>query len=181
MMSVGKQGMGICYPIATSRLQLTPFTSADEDALYVLESDPEVKRFTGGALTRAQTVQLLQSFIRQVEQTGLGAIAIKEKSSQQVVGLCGIVQELQEGEIFFGLARRVWGQGYATEVCRALLKASFQELALQRIIAIVHRENERSLRVVERIGMRLISKLASEEASSEELTYELVAQEWHPV
>lgn len=57
------KAMTIHYPIETSRLQLTPFTLVDGDALYRLESDPVVKRFIGGTLLRVQTEQLLRSFI----------------------------------------------------------------------------------------------------------------------
>ena len=102
--------MGIHYPLETPRLQLLPFTATDGDALYTLESDPAVKRFTGGVLTRQETEKLLQSFIKQFEQTGSGAIAIKRKDHGQMIGLCGLVPDGPDGELFFGLARSAWQQ-----------------------------------------------------------------------
>ena len=166
--------MGLDYPIETPRLSLTPFTVDDGDALYLMESDPAVKRFAGGILTRAETEQLLQGFITQVAATGLGAIAIKMKSSGELIGLCGLVVEEHVGEIFYGLARRAWGQGFAGEACHGLIQAGFQQLALSCIIATVDPANERSIRLLDRLGMRLVRGDVTA-APSEELLYELVA------
>src|SRR5215212_3150792 len=132
------------YPIETSRLKLQPFITTDLDALYLMEGDPVVKRFTGGTLTREETAQLLRSFISMVAETGLGAIAIKLKESGRLVGLCGLYQGSDadptegESELFFGLAQAAWGKGYATEASHALIVAGFQQLGFQRIVATVH-------------------------------------------
>jgi len=161
----------IDYPIVTSRLQLLPFTAADGDALYLLESDPQVKRYAGGTLTRTQTEKLLQTFITQLAKTGLGAIAIKEKKTGELVGVCGLYPDDNHdgvAELFFGLARHWWGQGLVTEACLALMDAAFQQLALERIVAKVNAENDRSLRVMARIGMHCVT----DDQSAGKLRYE---------
>ncbi|HRW10665.1 MAG TPA: GNAT family N-acetyltransferase [Caldilineaceae bacterium] len=163
------RALRIQYPIATARLQLTPFTAGDGDALYALESDPVVKRFGGGTLNRVQSDQLLQRFITQVVESGFGAVAIKQKATTQIIGLCGLYREEHEAELFFGLARQAWGQGFATEACQGLIAAAFQQTALQRIIANVDRQNPRSSRVLERLGLR---QCTSDDSSSL-LIYEL--------
>lgn len=170
--------MTIQYPIETLRLQLTPFTAADGDALYTLESDPVVKRFTGGVLTRTETATLLQHFITQIAEQGLGAVAIKQKSTAQIIGLCGLVQDEQDGELFFGLARQAWGQGFATEACRALINAGFQQGGFPWIRAAVHPANTASIRVLERLGMHLHAAQTTPTASPAELLYWLAADEW---
>lgn len=168
--------MGIHYPLETPRLQLLPFTATDGDALYALESDPAVKRFTGGVLTRQETEKLLQGFIKQFEQTGSGAIAIKRKDHGQIIGLCGLVPDGPDGELFFGLARSAWQQGFATEACHALLKAGFQQLHLHRIYAMVDPENVPSIRVLERLGLRLVHQLETTSTNRKELMYELAVK-----
>lgn len=163
--------MTLNFPIETARLRLVPFTADDGDALYLLERDPEVKRYSGGTLTRTQTEKLLQTFITQLAETGLGAIAIKDKVTGELVGLCGLYPvdgDDAVAELFFGVARHWWGQGVATESCRSLIDAAFQQLPLARIIAKVNPENVRSIRVMERIGMRCVAN----ECSAEELLYE---------
>jgi RimJ/RimL family protein N-acetyltransferase len=166
--------MKIHYPLETPRLHLTPFTATDGDALYLLERDPEVKRYGGGTLTRLQTEELLQTFITQVAETGLGAIAIKQKTNAELIGLCGLYLDDSDNtraELFFGLARHRWGQGFATEACHALVDAAFRQSGLRRIVAQVHQENVRSARVLERLGMRCVNR----ETPPPELTYELMA------
>lgn len=144
------------YPIVTERLRLEPFGPGDGDALYVMESDPAVKRYAGGVLTRAQSEKQLHKFIDAVRTTGWGAIAIKLHATGEIVGLCGFypTDAAHEAEIFYGLARAAWGQGYATEAGQALVDAGVRHLGLGSIVASVHPENVRSVRVLEKIGLR---------------------------
>jgi RimJ/RimL family protein N-acetyltransferase len=167
------------YPIETSRLKLQPFIATDLDALYLMESDPVVKRFTGGPLTREETAQLLQSFISMVAETGLGAISIKLKESGRLVGLCGLYRASDadstggECELFFGLAQVAWGKGYATEAGHALIVAGFQQLGFQRIIATVHPDNARSIQVLERLGMQCLGSKIEAETGDHVLVYKI--------
>ena len=147
------------YPIETPRLRLEPFQASDTDALYRMESDAQVKQFAGGVLTRAQTEKLLKRFIESTRESGFGAIAIKLQGTNEIVGLCGLYltsegEGAEEAELFYGLARHAWGQGYATEACQALTTAAIQQTWLKKIVASVDPQNSRSIRVLERIGMR---------------------------
>jgi RimJ/RimL family protein N-acetyltransferase len=155
--------MSMQYPIRTARLYIEPFQAGDGDALYGMERDPEVKRYAGGTLTREQTEKMLHKFIATVREAGYGPLAIKLRHSGEdggehggeIIGLCGFyaTTEAGEAEIFYGLAREAWGKGYATEAGRALIKAGIEQLGLKRIIAPVNPENQRSMRVLEKIGM----------------------------
>jgi RimJ/RimL family protein N-acetyltransferase len=166
--------MRISYPIETARLQLTPFTAADGDALYALESDPDVKRFAGGVLTRAQSDLLLARFVAQVAESSFGAVAITQRAGGIIIGLCGLYRDGAEAELFFGLARHVWGQGLATEACCGLLNTALQLPSLQRIVAHVDHTNTRSIRVLERIGMDQVAVASS----SSTLSYAANANTW---
>lgn len=156
--------MRLLYPIKTVRLRLEPFQERDGDALYVMERDPEVKRYAGGVLTRQQTEKLLKKFIALGHDTGWGPIAIKVRETGHIIGLCGFygTDAPNEAEIFYGLARDAWGQGYATEAAKALLMAGIEQGRLSRIIAPVHPENVRSIRVLEKIGMTFSHVTTSE-------------------
>jgi RimJ/RimL family protein N-acetyltransferase len=52
------------------------------------------------------------------------------------------------------LARKHWGQGYATEAARAALEVGFARLDLREIVSFTTVGNVRSRAVMERIGMR---------------------------
>jgi hypothetical protein len=64
-------------------------------------------------------------------------------------------------ELFYGLPREYWGQSLAREAGRALIRAGFDTLKLQRITSVAFRENVRSANVMRRVGMRVGSHAAS--------------------
>ena len=57
-------------------------------------------------------------------------------------------------ELGYIFNRRYWGQGYATEASRRIISYGFEQLSAHRIIANCNQENERSWRLMERLGMR---------------------------
>jgi RimJ/RimL family protein N-acetyltransferase len=56
-------------------------------------------------------------------------------------------------EIGWRLARKAWGQGYASEAARAVLAYGFETLDLPEILAITTATNTRSQAVMRRLGM----------------------------
>ena len=46
-----------------------------------------------------------------------------------------------------------WGKGYATEVAKNLILAGFDKFQLHKVEAGVATDNERSIRVLEKVGM----------------------------
>lgn len=56
-------------------------------------------------------------------------------------------------EIAWRLAKRAWGQGYATEAARAALDFGFTTLELEEIVSFTIPANTASIRVMERLGM----------------------------
>jgi [ribosomal protein S5]-alanine N-acetyltransferase len=76
-----------------------------------------------------------------------------------LVGSVGL-QPLGQGEveIIFALLPSRWGRGLATEAGRAVLSHGFADAALPRIVGIAKPENHASLRVMQRLGMRLVGE-----------------------
>jgi RimJ/RimL family protein N-acetyltransferase len=79
------------------------------------------------------------------------------------VGFCGLTRPAWGGtkvqaeiEVGWRLRREAWGHGYATEAARAALDVAWGPLGLDRAIALIHPDNERSLAVAERLGMRVV-------------------------
>lgn len=62
--------------------------------------------------------------------------------------------EFKTWELGFVFNNRFQGQGYATESAKALLEFAFCQLDARRIIASCSSENERSWKLLERLGMR---------------------------
>ena len=59
-----------------------------------------------------------------------------------------------EIEVGYAFAQAYWGQGFATELASACVQFGFNQLGLNRIIAVADEANMASRRVMEKIGMR---------------------------
>jgi RimJ/RimL family protein N-acetyltransferase len=156
--------------LETSRLKLRRFTEADEDNLVELDSDPEVMRFlTGGRPTsrhevRSRILPTVFGFYERFE--GFGYWVAEEKSTGRFLGWFHFrpPKEPRDGEIELGyrLGRSAWGEGYATEGSRALIRKGFTELGVERVIAKTMTVNLGSRRVMEKCGLTLVRTFHSE-------------------
>ncbi|MFI5274680.1 MAG: GNAT family N-acetyltransferase [Ktedonobacterales bacterium] len=150
--------------LETERLVLRQFTTNDADLLFDLDSDPAVMRFlTGGTPTSREVIQqhILPAFLRSYERLpGFGIWAAIEKASGDFLGWFGFRPPDGEGpdtvELGYRLRQATWGQGYATEGARALIRKGFTELGVRRVLATTYQDNRASRRVMEKAGMTLV-------------------------
>ena len=144
--------------LETERLRLRPFRASDFEDYAALKSDPEVQRFLGTPpWDRDRAWRHLAFLIGHWELGGAGTWALEHKETGAFAGIGGFVEP--EGwpgfELAGALARRFWGQGYAAEAGRAALAHGFGVLNKERIISLVAPLNRASIRVIERLGLRL--------------------------
>ena len=141
----------------TPRLLLRPFTEADTDAIFALQSDPTVLRYWDASpwTTRAQAERFLAT-CKQIEQEGTGArVAIDRAADGVFVGWCGLVQwdpTCHSARMGYCFDKAAWGQGFATEAAGALLQWAFETLDLNRVQAEADTRNAASGRVLEKLG-----------------------------
>ena len=144
--------------VETARLRLRMFRPADLGPLCRMTSDPEVMRYIGHGhtLSRDETRANLESIVAAFRRRGFGRWALEEKAGGALVGYCGL--SLGNGEVgvelAYLLARGEWGRGLAAEAGRACLRYGFERLGLDSIAGLTMRDNHRSRRVLERVGMR---------------------------
>lgn len=149
----------------TERLRIRPWTLDERDVASALEiyGDPEVLRYMGGGSGDADLAQArsrLERYLKASDPrpgfpTGLGLWAIEEKATSDAIGSVELVP-LDGGpeiEVGYHLARRYWGQGFATEAARAAVRYGFETLGLDRIVGVVYPENLASRHVLEKCGM----------------------------
>ena len=158
--------------LETERLILRRLTEADADHLFDLDNDPEVMRFiNGGEPTPREVIEndLMPGFLRYDNRSpGFGVWAIIEKASGDFLGWISLrPQKGVSGEATLGYRLRTaaWGQGYATEGARGLIRKGFTDLGLQRVIATTYEDNLASRRVMEKLNMTFVRRfrLAEEE------------------
>ncbi|GAA0584637.1 GNAT family N-acetyltransferase [Paractinoplanes ferrugineus] len=147
--------------IETDRLRLRRWRDDDLDALAAINADPEVMRYIldGAVRDRAQSADSLARMMRDWDERGFGLFAVERRDTGALLGWAGLAvpeflpEVLPAVEIGWRLARPAWGRGYATEAAAAALRFAFEEHGLDRVISIRHVDNERSRRVMEKLGL----------------------------
>lgn len=148
--------------VTTDRLRLRRFDDDDLDALAAVFAKPEVWRFPyGRALTRTETQAFLAAQIRDWDEYGFGCWLAIERATDRVAGYVGLSvprflpEILPAVEVGWRFDPVVWGRGYATEGAAAALDEAFTTLALDEVCSVPETGNAASVRVAERLGMRL--------------------------
>jgi RimJ/RimL family protein N-acetyltransferase len=145
--------------LETPRLLLRHLLMDDLDALFALYNNEEVRRyFPEGRLTYDETREELEWFLNgHPSHPELGLWATIYRETGEFIGRCGLLPWTIDGhhevEVAYLLDKKFWGQGLATEAAQALVQYGFEHLQLSRLICLIDRENEASIRVATKIGM----------------------------
>jgi len=150
--------------LETERLILRRFTEADVDLLVGLDADPEVMRFlTGGRSTPGAEIEhdLLPAIVSSYDRyAGYGRWAAIEKATGDFLGWFHLRPKSDgppdEPWLGYRLRRAAWGQGYATEGSRALIRKGFVDLGARLVLATTMAVNTASRRVMEKAGLTLV-------------------------
>jgi ribosomal-protein-alanine N-acetyltransferase len=145
--------------LETPRLRLRRL--APDDAPFVLEllNDPSFIRNIGDRGVRdleGARRYLLDGAVASHEKHGYGMDLVELRSTGEAAGLCGLVRrdDLDDPDIGYAFLPKFTGLGYAAESAAAVLAHARGALALPRVLAIVSPDNERSIRVLEKSGLR---------------------------
>lgn len=151
--------------LLTERLRLRAFRRGDVDDYAALNADPEVLRYLSGAgvepWDRGRSWRHMAFLLGHWELGGAGMWAVELRETGAFLGMVGFAEP--EGwpgfELAWTLARRWWGNGYATEGALAALAHAFDVWKRDRVISLIHPENRASIRVAERLGERLQGRI----------------------
>lgn len=146
--------------IETERLILRGPTSADTEPLTAFIADPSFSRYIpkapGNRTPRERAGRLIGIYQQRWEEQPPSAMgwAAMRKADSQFIGICGVehVPDTDEGELDYRLGPLYWGQGYATEAARAIIRYGFDNTTWERVVAAVVPANVASVRVVEHLG-----------------------------
>jgi ribosomal-protein-alanine N-acetyltransferase len=149
--------------LRTQRLLLRRYRLTDVDDVLAYATDEEWQRFLPLPYPygRADAEDFVaRSFLTDWNTRPLFAITFEDR----VVGGIGlrIAGSRNVAEVGYSIARPHWGKGFATEVARAVVDWGFETYELAKIFATANTQNERSWRVMERIGMTREGVLRSE-------------------
>lgn len=160
--------------IETERLLLRNITLNDKADMFRLHSDPLVQKYTGEppVASMEEMEQAIRTRISDYKKYGYGRWATFLKDGMQFVGWSGLayLPEFDEIDLGYRFLPQYWGSGIATEASRAILSYGFDQLKLKRIIAIAMKENEASIKVMEKVGM-VFDKYAPYEPGGEDVVW----------
>lgn len=144
--------------LETNRLILRPPREEDLEQAYALGSNPEVMRYIrpDGALDLEGTRDELR-YRMEFNRRKLGYWVVETRDSHAFVGWMALryMEKSTEVEIGFRYGPEHWGKGFATEAGARVLWYGFWELELPEIVAVAMPANGASLRVLEKLGMRV--------------------------
>jgi hypothetical protein len=73
----------------------------------------------------------------------IGWHMLRPREYRQYAASGALLEPVEHAELGYRLARRFWGQGYATEMSRALVRHGLERLGLLQIVAFVSPEHAR--------------------------------------
>jgi RimJ/RimL family protein N-acetyltransferase len=144
--------------LETERLFLRQFTADDASFILELVNEPSFIRNIGD-----RGVHSLEDAKRYIEngpvtsyaRNGFGLYLVQLKETGESIGMCGLIKRpaLDDVDIGYAFLPKFWSKGYAVEAARAN-KEEARSLGLKRLVAIINPDNESSIRVAEKLGMK---------------------------
>jgi [ribosomal protein S5]-alanine N-acetyltransferase len=145
--------------LETARFTIRQWIPEDAEKLWMIMADARVHQYTGDkpwTLERAtEYIQfMLEKDFRTLE-TFHGACVLK--NNFEIIGFTGLNPYLpKQPELEWQFGVPYWGNGYATEIGKAVIEAAFASTDIDRIYGMVNPHNKASMRVMEKIGMTCI-------------------------
>lgn len=175
--------------LETSRLKLRHFRDEDLENFVAYRADPRVARYQGWKepFTREDGIDFINTMkdARPAIPGTWFQFAIELKNADTLIGDCAfftLKDEPRQAMIGYTLANQHQGKGYATEAVTCLLEYLFGEIGMRRVTAICDVENDASVKLLERIGLRReahhIENTVFKGRLSSEYTYALLNREW---
>ncbi|MDV3427138.1 MAG: GNAT family N-acetyltransferase [Bacillota bacterium] len=174
--------------ISTERLILKGITVSDAESMFTYRSNPKIYKYQS---FKPQTLEDVEEFISEkiakipnVPDTWyqLG-IFIKETGELAGdIGIHFIDPDNLQAEIGYTLSLEHQSKGYASEAVTGVIDYLFNNLHKHRITASVDPGNTRSIKLLERIGMRkeahFIKSLWFNNEWADDMVYAILNEEW---
>ena len=146
----------------------------DIDISVAMFTDPDVTRFAGGVVSEETISDEMSKWVGRGSKGGIGIWCAKDKATGEKLGTGALLpQPVDEDDTDFSLVvmgelpdadievgyffkRSAWGKGYATEVCRELLRIAFKLEKLDEVVAAIEDGNTASRNVLEKSGFQYV-------------------------
>lgn len=175
-------------PIELDELILRRVKYGDKSDLFEIYSNPDFTRYQ---LFDPWTIEQTDDFVCSQYKISAGDTGVPfvlvavHREDNKVIGECQLSicpTFHRQGEMGFGLNLAYAGRGLATKMVNATLRFGFQQLRLHRITAAADVRNERSWRLMERLGMRreahFVHRTYARDEWVDDYVYAMLDEEW---
>lgn len=145
--------------LETERLVLRRLSSANSEFILELLNQPSFLRYIGDKAVRntVDAINYIQTGpVASYEQFGFGLYLVELKDTAEPIGMCGLLKRdsLLDVDVGFAFLPAYWSRGYAFEAAAAVMNYGREVLGLRRIVAITSLDNEASMRLLEKLGLK---------------------------
>lgn len=150
----------------TKRLLIREMTTGDVPDMYEIYRNPEVRKYIPDIDEYLEVEMEKQAaYIRNVYSFyGYGIWGVFSKTTRQLIGRCGIENQTIDGQeeitLSYLLDNKHWGYGYALECCNAVFDYAKSQLDISRIVAVIDKENTRSIHTAKNLNMKLEKEIS---------------------
>lgn len=143
--------------LQTPALIITNFTTGDAPFIVeLLNTEGWITQIGDRGVRTISDAEnyLLKGPMASYEKNGFGLMKVSLKDNTPI-GMCGLIKRdsLESVDIGFALLPQYEGRGYAYEASSAIIKLA-KTLDITRVVAITLPTNQRSIKLLERLGLR---------------------------
>ena len=145
--------------LETERLILREMNLDDDEFIFELVNGPAFIRNIGDKGVRTledARDYILTGPVASYAKLGFGLYAVELAETSAPIGICGLLKRdaLEDVDIGFAFLEQFWGMGFAYEAAAAVMEYGRNVLGITRIVAITSPDNEGSIRVLGKLGLR---------------------------
>jgi RimJ/RimL family protein N-acetyltransferase len=150
--------------LETERLLLRELTLTDTAFIIDLVNSDGWLQYIGDRKIRTAEdarTYLGKGPLKSYAENGFGLWLIALKPGNEPIGICGLIKRegLDDVDIGFALLPGYEGKGYVFEVAEQTLVYGREKLRIPHIVAITTAENDRSVRLLKRLGMEFTKNI----------------------
>src|ERR1700739_767491 len=145
--------------LKTERLILREWNATDREPFARMNADARVLEYLGERMSRKRSDEVADRIEAHFRTHGFGLCAAELTEGGEFIGFIGLAVPAFEAaftpcvEIGWRLAAEYWGAGLATEGAREIVRYAFEELGRAELVSLTASGNERSRRVMAKLGM----------------------------
>jgi RimJ/RimL family protein N-acetyltransferase len=152
--------------LETPRLILREMRHEDAEALFEMDSNPNVHRYLWQkpCIEIQEVYDYIEMVQKQYQERGIGRFSTILKETGELIGWTGIKfvnEHVENGNTNFydygyRLNEKFWNKGYATEASKAWLEYGFNNMKIKTMNAYTHAQNGASNHVLQKVGFQFI-------------------------